>query len=332
MSLLRSTCFFRFLALALLLTSGGSLNAVSRDEQFRTSNGILAVVEDRVITHADVRQRMDLLVPNIRAMSANEEEFRQRVQALQHEVVQSLVDRILVIKEFENKGFQLPESIIDNEIQIILVNEFDGDRSAFLRHLQERGITTRTFRREVRENLILRIMRGQMRQSQAVVSPVRMEEFYRKNPHLFTEEEAVLLRIIELSTITAEPLEVLRQTAEKILAELEEGTSFGDLARRYSQNAPSRASGGNLGWVKITDLREDWKEPIANLQPGETSAPIQSGRSLFILLVEDRREGGVQPISRVRDRIEEELVNRMAREAQERWLERLRQKYYVRFF
>lgn len=332
MSPLNFITLIRFSALVSCLAWGGSLDAVSGAEAPRTSNGILAVVEDRVITHSDVRQRMDLLAPNIRAMSSTEAEFRQRIQALQSEVVQSLVDRILVIKEFERQGFQLPESIIDNEIQIILVNEFDGDRAAFLQHLQNQGLSTRSFRREVRESLILRIMRGQMRQSQAVVSPVRMEEFYAQNPHLFTEEESVYLRIIELSTITAEPLEVLRQTAEKIRAELADGASFEELARRHSQHAGSRGSGGSLGWIKTVDLREDWQETIRQLEVGQTSEPIETGRSLFLLHVEDFRKGGVQPLSKVRDRIEEELVNRMARDAQERWLERIRQKYYVRFF
>ena len=40
----------------------------------------------------------------------------------------------------------------------------------------------------------------------------------------------------------------------------------------------------------------------------------------------------IQPISQVRDVIEEVLVGEIARETQERWLQDLRNKAYVRYY
>ena len=310
----------------------GELMASSRQESGAVvTNATAAVVDDRVITYGQIRQQMDRMVPAVRRMSRSEEEFRQRIQQLEGEILQSMIDRILVVKEFEKKGFQLPPGMVDAEIQGIVEDDFGGNRTAFLRHLESRGMTTRAFRQEVEEGLKLRIMRGRLRQTETMVSPVQMEEFYRENPHLFTEDEAVYLRMIELSAITSEPADILQQTADRIFTELEEGTSFSELAAKYSQHR-NRADGGLLGWVAMSDLREDWQAAVRSLAPGEVSEMIEVGDSIFILYVEDRREGGVQPLYEVRDRIEEELVNRAARREQERWLERLRNRYFIRVF
>ena len=53
---------------------------------------------------------------------------------------------------------------------------------------------------------------------------------------------------------------------------------------------------------------------------------------IFILFVEDALEEGIQPLTNVRDRIEEILAGRLARQAQSRWLERLRKDSYVKYY
>ena len=62
------------------------------------------------------------------------------------------------------------------------------------------------------------------------------------------------------------------------------------------------------------------------------SEPIQLGGQVFIMQVEDRREEGIQPLLEVRERIENILVDQLARQAQQRWLERLRRDAYIKYF
>lgn len=295
------------------------------------ANGIAAVVEDRIITIDEVRREISLLVPQLQRDSRSEEEFQQKLRALQDEVVQSLVDRVLVVKHFEEEGFAVPQSYVESELKDLIRQDFDGDRGRFLQYLQNQGISVRDFRKDLEERIIVQYMRGQMRRSESIVSPARMEEFYEEKKHTFYQDEAVHLRIIQLSSLTNESEDVLRQTAEKIRTELESGTSFVDLAKRYSQGR-RREEGGSWGWIKTDELREDWRDVIANLEVGEASKPLETPEGIYILYVEDYREAGIQPIQDVRDEIETILASQMAREDQERWLERLRENAYVRFY
>ena len=328
--------FCRFGAYFSLFLLGTANVLAAQQEQPETqdpqvANKVVAIVEDRVITLQEVRQQMARLIPDLQRMSRNQEEFRRNYEETKQEIIEGMVDRILVVKEFQRRDWEIPQSAIERRIEEIIDEDFNGSRVEFLSYLQDAGETSRTFRQRIEESFIVQEMEGQRRHSRTTVSPVLMQKFYEENPHLFTEDEAVKLRLIELKIITAEPEDVLEQTAETIFSELEEGTSFGDLAERYSQHRSSD-NGGAIGWITLQDLREDWREEIKDLSAGETSDLVRTGDSFFILKLEERREGGVQPIHKVRDRIEEELVNRTMRQDLERWFERLRSRYFVRYF
>lgn len=297
----------------------------------QVANGIAAIVEDRIITLDEVHREISLLIPQLQRDARNEAEFQQQLRALWDEVVHSLVDRVLIVKHFKSQGYSIPRSYLEGELKELIRQDFDGDRSAFLRYLSNQGISVRDFRKDLEERIIVQYMRGQMRRSESIVSPERMERFYEEKKHTFYQDEAVHLRIIQLTSLTNESEDILLQTAETIERRLAEGESFAELARRYSQDR-RRRDGGSWGWIKTDELREDWMEIIQKLEPGQASGPIHGREGIFILYIEDRREAGIQPIHEVRDQIETILASQMAREAQARWLERLRRNAYVRFY
>ena len=128
-----------------------------------------------------------------------------------------------------------------------------------------------------------------------------------------------------------EGLVPLRQTAKKVIEELESGANFGDIARKYSQDEMSRR-GGDWGWIERKDVRKELSDAAFALNAGEYSQPIELGGTIFILYAEDKREEIIQPVSQVRDIIENVLVGEIAREAQEKWLEGIRNESYIRYF
>src|SRR5580658_274161 len=103
---------------------------------FRFTNGIAAVVEDKIITVDDVRREIGPLSPQLQRESHNEQEFDKKLEALQNDIIQQLIDRVLIVKEFHKDDKRhVPDSLIDNEIEEQQINEFDGDRSKFLAYL-----------------------------------------------------------------------------------------------------------------------------------------------------------------------------------------------------
>ena len=317
----------------LIATSGLAQTAPADDNlNLRFANGIAAIAEDKIITVDDVRREVTPLIPQLQREAHNEQEFNQKLEALQDNAIQNLIDRVLIIKDFQKDDKKhVPENFIDNQIADQLTEQFDNDRSKFLAYLRARGTTMRDYRKEVEEDIIYNYMMHQQHKSQSIVSPVRIEQYYKENKDRFYQDDSVHLRLIQLSRANAQTDGELKGQADAILLRLRSGEKFEDLAKEYSSDS-RRAKGGDRGWMKRSDLKPEFSEPLFAVKKGECSEPVVLPEGCFLLYAEDRKYAGIQPLDEVRDQIERILVQQMGREYEDRWLERLRRNGYVKHF
>ena len=294
-----------------------SAQQASEPELLRLGNGIAAIAEGQIITVEELRRELEPVIPRLRVESKNAQEFSKRIEELSKQVLQNMIDRIIIVKAAEEKGLLIPPSYIEQEYDDVLNRDFGGDRGRFLEYLKARGETARDFRTDIYKRVVVNVMRAETRRSQSEISPERIEEFYVKNKIRFYQSESLHLRQIILTPLADEGLVPLRQTAKKVIEELESGANFGDIARKYSQDEMSRR-GGDWGWIERKDVRKELSDAAFALNAGEYSQPIELGGTIFILYAEDKREEMIQPVSQVRDIIENVLVGEIAREAQEK--------------
>lgn len=310
--------------------------ASSDGMDLRFANGIVAVVEEKAITVDDVRRKIQPYLAQMQREARNEKEFNEKLEALQDDIIQTEIDKVLVIKEFykEKDGEPkrtIPTSYIDNQLSEILITQYDNDRSKFLAELRRQGKTIRDFRREIEQDIVEGYMRQQQRKSQSIISPVKVETFYNENKDKFYQEDSVHLRLIQFSRTDGATDADLRAKAEAVIARVKAGEKFEDIAKDVSQDT-RRSKGGDWGWQKRSDLKPELSDPLFKLAKGEVTEPVIMPEGTFLMYVEDRKYAGTQPIDEVRDQIERILVQQMARTSQERWLERLRRNGYVKHY
>lgn len=304
----------------------------------RYANGIVAIAEDKIITVEDVRREIAPFISEIQRQSRSEKEYYKQLESLQDSIVQDLIDRVLIVKEFykpkdgdENNRRQVPSNIIDNQIAETLIAQFDGDRSKFLAWLRSRGKSQKEYRREVEEDIIYTYMKQQQSKSTSTISPVKIEEYYSENKDKFNQEDEAHLRIIQFNRGADDTDETLRAKAAEVTNQLKTGAKFEELAKQYSQD-PRRGKGGDWGWQKRADLRKELSDVLFTMDQGQYSDPIVTPEGSFVLFVEERKRAGIKPLDEVRDQIERILKTQNARQAQERWLEKLRRNGYVKHF
>jgi len=331
MTLFRSAC--AAIAASLLATLGPAQTTPIDDNlNLRFANGIAAIAEDKIITVDDVRREITPLIPQLERESRNEQEFNQKLEALQDNAIQNLIDRVLIIKDFQKDDKKhVPPSFVDNQIAQQLTDQFDNDRSKFLAYLHARGTTMRDYRKETEEDIIYNYMMHEQHKSQSIVSPVRIEQYYKENKDRFYQDDSVHLRLVQLGRGPGDTDGDLRGRAEAILLRLRSGEKFEDLAKEYSADS-RRAKGGDWGWMKRSDLKPEFSEPLFAVKKGECSEPVVLPEGCFLLYADDRKYAGIQPLDDVRDQIERILVQQMSRESEDRWLERLRRNGYVKHF
>jgi len=298
----------------------------------RFANGIAAIAEDKIITVDDVRREVTPLIPQLQREARSEQEFNQKLEALQDNAIQNLIDRVLIIKDFQKDDKKhVPASFVDNQIAEQLTEQFDNDRSKFLAYLRARGTTIRDYRKETEEDIIYNYEMHQQHKSQSIVSPVRIEQYYKENKDRFYQDDSVHLRLIQLPRAPGEEDGELKGQAEAILLRLRSGEKFEDLAKEYSSDS-RHAKGGDWGWMKRSDLKPEFSEPLFAVKKGECSEPVLLPEGCFLLFADDRKYAGIQSLDEVRDQIERILVQQMSRDSEDRWLERLRRNGYVKHF
>jgi len=298
----------------------------------RFANGIAAIVEDKIITAQDVRREIAPYLQQIEQdAQGNYQQFRKLLDEAEDAIIQQLTDSHLIVKEFYADKGQFPSSYIRNEVNERIIKQFNGERSQFLAYLKSIGKTPEEYDTLIRDEMIVGFMEGKSRKSETFVSPVKIEEFYEENKKSFFQEEAIHLRLIKLAQITDESNGLLKQTAEQIVDELNNGADFAELAKKHSQDS-KRSRGGDWGWIERKSLIPELSDIAFALEKGKHSNAISVKSGFFILYAEDHRKAGHMPIEDVREDIEDILASKMAREAQDRWLERLRRDGYVRRF
>ncbi|MEM7673408.1 MAG: peptidylprolyl isomerase [Verrucomicrobiota bacterium] len=324
--------FNLLLAGAFLIRISSAQNSAYDDWEERYSNGVAAIAEGRIITKEELRVEMAPIIPQIMRDSRSPQDFNAKISKLAREILQNKIDRILIVKEFNRDEERfIPKSIFENEFDKMLIEDFDNDRRKLFEYLDSVNKTIVQYRRELQEDIIVSIMRGENRRSMAEISPEQIEEFYRANKIDFYNEASIHLRQIQLAPYANETEDVLMQNAEKIIDEYHSGVSFSDLARRYSQD-DMRRRGGDWGWIKKTDIRKELSDAAFALEPGEISQPVKLGTRIYLLYLEDKRDEMIQPLIEVRDVIESIISNRIGRENQQRWMERIRARGYVKYF
>jgi peptidyl-prolyl cis-trans isomerase SurA len=302
----------------------------------RYANGIVAIAEGKVITVKDVAQELSpQQVNGIRANSRTKAEFDKNMELAQETIIQNLIDRELVIKEFRKvkagmkEVRRIPDNYIDQEIASQEHDEFDGDRPKFLAYVRSLGLTMNEYRRKVEEDIIFRYMIGQQRQSTSIVSPVKIQTYYDENKDKFMQPDSIQMRLLQLKKKEGESTEELRARLAAILAEFKGGKKFEELVREYSDDTTYRTRGGLQPERAIADLASAFEQPAQKLKKGEASDPIIVDDYGFLIYAEERKYEGLQPLSDVHDQIERMLNQQFTVQARERWLERLRRDAFI---
>ena len=178
--------------------------------------------------------------------------------------------------------------------------------------------------------MMVQAMRHKNVELNTIISPNRIQDYYRKHASEFTSKEQVKLRMIMIPAGASDPAGQ-KAMAEEILGKLVNGAEFERMAQIYSEDS-TRDLGGDWGWVDRGTLTAPLEKVAFNLRPGKVSNIIQLGGNYYILKVEDKRGGVTRSFNEVREDIEKKLVAEEAQAKQERWLASLRQKAYIKVY
>ena len=264
------------------LASAALAAAIALPAAAQESHGIVAVVNDDIVSSHDLRQRVLFLLATTGA--ARDEASLSR---LQQQALRNLVDERLQIQESDKYEQSISDAQIDRSVaRLIARNNLSPEE--VVERLAAVGVSIDTLRDQVRAEIAWQRIVNGLYGSRIRVSDAQIDETLSR---LTANASKPAYRVAEIY-IEATPdiggMEGALEGARAMIIQVNEGAPFPLLARQFS-SAPSAAGGGDVGFVHKGELRPEVDAVLDSLEIGGISEPIQTPGGYYVVALLDKK-------------------------------------------
>ena len=252
--------------------------------QFRLSDGIIATVNDRIITGFDLRQRMLVLMAMTQVQPTEE-----NIGAIQQQALNDLIEQHLQAAELTKfEQLRISDAEVDQEIAG-MAREAGTTPQNYMAFLEQGGIRPQAFREQLRTEIGWRELVGGRFRDRAKVTRTQVDQAMRQLTESATKPQYLVGEIyIEANRVGG--MQEAMNGARQLVQQMIQGAPFMAVARQFSA-APSAARGGDAGWVVQGTVQPALQQAMETLDVGQLSNPIPVDGGVYILYMRDKRSG-----------------------------------------
>ncbi|NMA69205.1 MAG: peptidylprolyl isomerase [Desulfitobacterium sp.] len=281
------------LVLTLILTGCSSLGG---DQWAAQVNGQIISEKDLQARVLEVQKAYESM-----GMDFSSDQGKEMLKSIEKQILEAMISSVLVMQEVEKLNLDPnADSVIEQEKNIIAMV---GDNSQYQEWLKQQAMTAE----EVRSYFAL---------SEEITKDVSVTEddkkrFFNNNQEYYGGTgEQVKARHILVET---------EEEAKEIIALLEDGADFSELAKERSTDTGSKGSGGYLGTFGRGKMVPEFEKAAFSQEVGKFSTtPVQSEFGYHIILVEEYLEPTPADYEAVKDQVAQDaLADAKARKFEE---------------
>ena len=292
--------------------------AVSAAGQRVVIEGILARVNDRIITTSDFRKRL-------------QEELDQRTKALPpdqlrrfaKDLFQSMVEEAVLLERAKEKGFKVDKKDLDKAIKALRERNRLTDDRAFKEALKSSGLTEALLRERYRQNMLAqRVVQSELKPEEITSEELRVE--YEKDKEQFRTPEKVKLE--QLFFPVAEDgsdREAVLRRVRGVVARVRKGADL------KAEATLAGVEVQDLGEIPVGDLRDAVRNALKGLKAGDITDPVSTAGGFQVVRLTARIPAGYVPFEKVKEQIRRKLSRDRFRKKTEAMVNNLKKQYLV---
>ncbi|NNC36883.1 MAG: peptidylprolyl isomerase [Acidimicrobiales bacterium] len=250
--------------------------------QAQNSHGIAAVVNDDIVTTYDLQQRARFMMATT---GVEPDEAAQR--RILQQAMRNLVDEKLQIQEAKKYDQTISDDSVARGVQN-LISRNGIDVNEFAQRLASAGINIATLQEQVRAEIAWQRIIGGLYGSRIRISDAQIDETINRLSANANKPSYNVTEIYIEATPDIGGMEGAMQGAEAMIAQLQQGAPFDVLARQFSSSATA-AKGGEVGWVREGELREELNSVITQMDTGAVAPPIPVPGGVYVIGLVDKR-------------------------------------------
>jgi peptidyl-prolyl cis-trans isomerase SurA len=256
---------------------------------------IVAVVDDEAIFESEVDQAVRQYFFQKGQTSVTPAEREEVFK----DALDNLINDKLIIAQARRLDIDVPFSEVEAQVQKTLDENMRslGSEEAFQRQLETEGLTLeelkKLYRTQIRNRMLVeRVLRKDLTNERREATDEELRTFYDENlERLPQRPEVAHLKTIFIGFDTSSGTSgAARQRIDALRERIVGGEKFEDVAKAASDD-PSAPLGGDLGFVRVQDLREPaFAKAAGSLTIGQLSEPVLTVYGYHLIEVTDRRD------------------------------------------
>jgi parvulin-like peptidyl-prolyl isomerase len=230
--------------------------------------------------------------------------------------MRQLLEEMVILRRADELNLTVPAQELEKEIDKI---RKDYPDDSFDEIFLKEAISYDHWKEKIRKRLLVKkVIQTDLVQNISITAE-EIKSYYNEHKETFGRPEMVRVYQILLPT---------DDQAKEVLAEINRGSSFQDMARTHS-TSPDKDKGGDLGFVAKGILPEVLDKAIFKLKEGKISPVVKSGYGYHLFLVTEKKPASKPDLSRVTKTIRTRLKEEKLEQVYGAWLAKLRSRYEV---
>jgi len=220
----------------------------------------------------------------------------------------------ILFQQAEKDNIKITEKEIEEEVDRAKATH--GEES-YKKLLEDMGMNEEQLREQIETEKIYSALEKKVT-ADITVSKEETEKYYQENKDLFLDKGGMQISHILVDT---------EEKAKEILAKIDQGDDFANLAKEFS-TCPSSAQGGDLGLInEDSNFVIEFQDAALKLKPGEiTREPVKSEFGYHIIKAGTVKEARTIPFTEAEKELNTQLLGNKKAEAFYNYLQDLHEK------
>jgi peptidyl-prolyl cis-trans isomerase SurA len=284
-----AACASVCMATAWLPLNVSAQSPASGPAAIRSADFIVAVVNAEPITNREVQILALNLQREAQAQGRPVDAPESKRLALEQ-----LINDKAQIQQARDAGIVIDEEALDQaEAGVASNNQLT--REALRQRLQQDGVPLKTFRDQLRNQLLLTRVREREVEARIRISDIEVEQFLQEQlkaqaGRAPTDLNLAMILIAVPENSTEAQIKTLEAQAREVARRARSGENFAELAKTFSQAAARGANGGAMGLRPADRYPELFVQAVAAVPVGGVSDVLRSGAGFHVLKVLERQQ------------------------------------------
>jgi foldase protein PrsA len=244
-------------------------------------------------------------------------ECTQQYDQLKGEVMQFLIQAAWVQQEADARGVKVSDAEVQRSFEDQKKQAFPSDK-AYKKFLASSGMTEADILFRVKLDQLQQKLTQKVTEKEGTVSDADVKDYYDKNKKRFAQPERRDLNVVLTKT---------KAKADQAKKALDSGTSFKDVANKYSIDDASKSQGGKLPDVAKGQQEKSLDTAVFAAKKGKITGPVKTQFGWYVFEVSKVKPATQQSLAQAKETIRNLLKSQNQQKALNSFIKSFRSDY-----